>query len=105
MTIFKADSLVSVRPEGNKFYRHTGEGMKAILEQDKFTKLEREAIYKYTGGIILTVKSSSVVSGKLVHGNVGHVVIGEKAALNVDSAFEKELCHNLLPLTEIEKTT
>ena len=105
MTIFKADSLVSVRPEGNKFYRHTGEGMKAILEQDKFTKLEREAIYKYTGGIILTVKSSSVVSGKLVHGNVGHIVIGEKAALNVDSAFEKELCHTLLPLTEIEKTT
>jgi CMP-N-acetylneuraminic acid synthetase len=104
LAIFKADSLVSVRPEGNKFYRHTGDGMQAILQQDQFTKLEREALYKYTGGIILTHKASSIKSGKLIYGNVGHIVVGEKAALNVDSNFEKQICHNLLTKSEFEKT-
>ena len=105
LVIFKADSLVSVRPEDDKFYRHTGNGMEAILEQDNFTKLEREALYKYTGGIILTNKSSSLKVEKLIHGNVGHIVISEKAALNVDSSFEKQVCFNLLSNLEIEKTT
>src|SRR5690606_13833460 len=59
LTIFNADSLVSVRPEDSKFYRHTGNGMRAILEQDNFTKLERESLYRYTGGVILAnIKSS-----------------------------------------------
>ncbi len=105
LVIFKADSLVSVRPEDNKFYRHTGNGMEAILEQDNFTKLEREALYKYTGGILLTNRSSSLKAGKLIHGNVGHIVIGEKAALNIDSSFEKQLCLNILSQLQLEKTT
>ena len=28
--------------------------MKAINDQDKFTKMEREAIYKFTAGLMLT---------------------------------------------------
>lgn len=96
LAIFKADSLISVRSEENKFFRHTGEGMRAILEQDKFTKLEREALYKYTGGILLANIESALKNQKLVHGNVGHIVIGEKAALNADSKFERRLCNHLL---------
>ncbi|MGB6151705.1 MAG: hypothetical protein WBG48_06910, partial [Pricia sp.] len=105
LVIFKADSLVSVRPEDDKFYRHTGNGMQAILEQDNFTKLEREALYKYTGGILLTNRLSSLNAEKLIHGKVGHIVISEKAALNVGSSFEKQVCFNLLSNLEIEKTT
>jgi len=104
LAIFKADSLVSVRPESNKFYRHTGDGMKAILEQDNFTKLEREAIYKYTGGLILTNKKTAVKYGQLVHGKVGHIVIGEMATLNVESSFEKELCYKLLETADVGKS-
>ncbi len=96
LAIFKADSLVSVRPEHNKFYRHTGDGMKTILHQDEFTKLEREALYKYTGGIILTNIQSAIKADRLVHGKVGHIVVEEKASLNVESPFEKELCNNLI---------
>lgn len=101
LAIFKADSLVSVRPESNKFYRHTGNGMETILQQDNFTKLEREAIYRYTGGIIAGIIDSSLEKGQLVQGNVGHVVISEKAALNVESEFEKHICHQLI--TDLEK--
>ena len=100
LAIFKADSLISVRAESNKFFRHTGKGMETILEQDKFTKLEREAIYRYTGGIIVGNIASALKLGNLVHGNVGHVVISEKAALNVESEFEKRICHQLVNETE-----
>ena len=105
LSIFKADSLVSVRPEGNKFYRHTGDGMRAILKQDTFTKLERESIYKYTGGLILSNIKTAKKSGKLIHGNVGHIVVNEEAALNVDSIFEKQICNYILPNLKLEKIT
>jgi len=105
LSIFNADSLVSVRPEDNKFYRHTGDGMQAILKQDTFTKLERESIYKYTGGLILSKINSAIESQKLVHGNVGHIVIDERASLNVDSSFEKEICNYILPNLAVEKIT
>lgn len=104
LAIFKADSLLSVRPEGNKFYRHTGDGMQAILKQDMFTKMERESIYKYTGGILLSIKKSALAIKKLVHGNVGHIVIGEQAALNVDSSFERKVSYKLLSDIQIEET-
>jgi glycosyltransferase involved in cell wall biosynthesis len=105
LAIFKADSLITVRPESNKFYRHTGEGMKAILHQDMFTKLEREALYKYTGGVILVRIKSALEAGRLVHGNVGHIVIGEEETLNVESAFERRICHSLLAGEHVEKST
>ncbi|MFX0556027.1 glycosyltransferase [Maribacter sp. CXY002] len=105
LSIFKADSLISVRPEGNKFYRHTGDGMQAILKQDMFTKMERESIYKYTGGVLLSNKKSALKNGKLVHGNVGHIVVGEQASLNVDSSFERKVSYSLLAEQQIEKTT
>lgn len=96
LAIFNADSLVSVRPEVNKFFVHTGNGMKAILQQEKFTKLEREEIYKYSGGVILSKKSTAKENRKLIHGKVGHVVIEEKASLNAMSSFERKLCNDLL---------
>ena len=104
LAIFKADSLLSVRPEGNKFYRHTGDGMQAILKQDMFTKMERESIYKYTGGILLSIKESALKAGKLVHGNVGHIVVDEQASLNVDSSFERKVSYKLLSDIQIGKT-
>ena len=79
--------------------------MQAILKQDMFTKMERESIYKYTGGILLSVKKSALKRGKLVHGNVGHIVVGEQAALNVDSSFERKVSYSLLAEKQVEETT
>lgn len=103
LAIFKADSLISVRPEGNKFFRHTGQGMQTILEQDKFTKLERESLYKYSGGILLTNIKSAIEQKSIVHGNVGHIVIGEKASVNIESAFERRIANYLLQKEKLEK--
>lgn len=102
LAIFKADSLISVRPEGNKFFRHTGQGMRTILEQDKFTKLERESLYKYSGGILLANVKSAIEKKSIVHGNVGHIVIEEKAAVNIESVFERKVANYLLQKEKLE---
>ena len=54
MYLFETDSVISVRKENNSFFRGSENGLQPIIEQDKFTKLEREDLYKYSGGMILT---------------------------------------------------
>jgi glycosyltransferase involved in cell wall biosynthesis len=88
LVIFKADSVVSVRPDSSMYYRHTGSGMQPILDQDKFTKLEREALYKSAGGIMLTKLSQLHQTGKSVSGNVAHIVVESKEAFAIQSKFE-----------------
>ena len=42
MAIFNLDSLISVRQDNSLFYNHDGNGMKAVNDQDKFTKMEEK---------------------------------------------------------------
>lgn len=91
MMIFKSDSLISVRPETNMLYQHNGAGMHPILNQEKFSKLERDALYKYTGGLSLTDMRYYQKSGKLIGARVGHIIIDQKAAHGVFSEYDLKL--------------
>jgi len=95
LAIFKADSLLSVRIERSTLYQHHGSGMVSILEQDKFTKLEREALYKGVGGVMLCTVNSYFQEKKLLAGKVGHVVVDELAAHGVFSQFDLEVARAL----------
>lgn len=90
LVIFKADSLISVRPDNRTYYQHTGSGMTPILDQNKFTKLEREALYKGAGGILLTrvdnLKEQNILAGK-----VGHIVVNELESFGVFSKLDFDL--------------
>jgi glycosyltransferase involved in cell wall biosynthesis len=87
MTIFKADCLMSVRPDNSMYYQHNGTGLQPILDQDKFTKLEREAIYKGTGGVVVSMIQSMLETNKPLHGKIGHIVVNDTAAVDVLSYF------------------
>ena len=91
MAIFEADSLVSVRQDNSLFFHHDGGGMKAIYDQDKFTKLEREAIYKYAGGLMLTKMELFKKENTLLGGRTSHVVVNQKAAMGLFSDFDIKL--------------
>ena len=94
--IFKADSLLSVRPENASFYQHHGYGMKSILEQrDDFTHLEREALYKAVGGIQLTTMQAFKKHKKILPGSVGHIVVDQKTAIGIFSGFDLQLARLL----------
>jgi glycosyltransferase involved in cell wall biosynthesis len=88
LTIFNADSLISVRPDNKMYFQHIGHGLIPILEQDKFTRLEREAIYKGQGGIMLSKVDNFKNSGKMLSGKVGHIVVDEKVSFGVFSTWD-----------------
>ncbi len=92
LKLFRTDSLISVREESNMFFHHDGSGMKPILGQEKQTKLERDLLYRYAGGIIVVKKSSFLREQKLICGRVGHIVVHQKMALQMRSKLDLEIC-------------
>ena len=95
MFLFDSDSLVSVRVENSLFYQHKGSGMEPILRQDQFTKLEREALYRQTGGMIVSKIETLRKMERLIGGKVGHIVLDQKSAMGLNSAIDLELANYL----------
>lgn len=88
LLLFKVDSVLSVRPDNRMYYQHTGHTLKPILEQDQFTKMEREAIYKGAGGLVISSIESFKKYGKINGGKTSHVVVDEQTAFGVFSEFD-----------------
>jgi CMP-N-acetylneuraminic acid synthetase len=95
LTLFNGDSLLSVRPDNRMYYQHIGHGMVPILDQDKFTKLEREALYKGAGGIVISTLKNYRVNNRMVGGKVGHIVMEQQEAFGVFSEFDLQLIKSL----------
>jgi glycosyltransferase involved in cell wall biosynthesis len=91
ITLFKSDAVLSVRPDNRMFYQHNGHSLVPILEQDKFTKLEREALYMGAGGVVLSTIDNFKKEGKLVAGRISHIVVDQKTAFSVNDPFSLEL--------------
>lgn len=96
LSIFKADSLITVRPENRMFYQHKGDGMIPILDQDKFTKLEREALYRGAGGITLSLTQSFRDHNKITGGKVSHIILDEKSSFGILSAYDFEIFKKII---------
>ena len=96
LQIFEADSLISVRAEPDMFFQHDGGGMKPILGMEKFTKLERDILYRYTGGVILTQTSKFKKHQELITGKVGHIELDQKSTLRISSSFDLKVAELLL---------
>lgn len=91
MFLFQADSLISVREETNSFFRPTGNGMEPILDQDKFTKLEREAIYKHVGGVSVIKVDEFLRNKSLISGKVGHIVVDQISSHGIHSDIDFQI--------------
>ena len=94
-TLFQADSVISVRPENRIFYQHDGHSLKPIMSQDKFIKLEREALYKSTGGLILLTKSSFFKENALESKKISHIVLDEKSSFAVFTKFDYDIFNRI----------
>ncbi len=85
MAIFKTDSLVSVRTNNNMLFQHRGHGLKPIFNQDKLTRLEREALYEKAGGIMITKIKCFEKERKFLAGGIGHIVVDRRTAQAVQT--------------------
>jgi len=91
MYLFDSDSLISVRQEAGILYQHLGNGMQAILNQDKVIKLEREALYKQGGGIIVVKTTKFLEEKKIVTGKIGHIMMDQLSAMGIFTDFDFQL--------------
>ncbi|MCP1663268.1 glycosyltransferase involved in cell wall biosynthesis [Methanocalculus sp. AMF5] len=91
MTIFKTDSLLSVRPDTRTFFQHNGHGMTPILNQDSYTRYEREALYKGAGGIVSSTVENFKINKKMASGKIGHVIVDQRTAFGIFSDFDMYL--------------
>ena len=85
MYLFNTDSVISVRAENNRYFRATENGLKPISNQDQFSKLEREDIYRYSGGMIATKLDFYKKEYNFFGGKNGHVIIDEKSSFELNS--------------------
>ncbi|WMN06391.1 glycosyltransferase [Marivirga arenosa] len=95
LTLFKSDAVLSVRPDNRLYYQHNGKSLNPILNQEKFTKLEREALYKGVGGIVLSTMDNFHKHGNMSEGRISHVVVDQKSAFGIFSSFDFEIYQNL----------
>ena len=94
--IFKADSVVGVRPDNETYYQHDGSGLYPILDQGQHTKYERDILYKGIKAISLTRKEVFLKTGRLLKGKLSHIVLSPKAALEINTNFNLNLYQLLL---------
>lgn len=96
LLIFGADVVVGVRPETSVLYQHHGRGLIPIFNQDRFTRLEREALFRMSGGL-LAFRTEAVRRGLAAPDLLrGHVVIDQKSALGLFSALDLEIARKLM---------
>ena len=100
MTLFGTDSIISVRPDNSIFFQHHGDGLHPILNRDKFTKLEREVLFKQSGGITVVRKAFFDKSKQVLSGKIGHIMIDQKAAIGLFSKIDFEIISDILRKTQ-----
>lgn len=88
IALFKSDAVLTVRPDNKTYYQHTGHQLKPILDQDKFTRLEREALYRGSAGVMACTRKSFERNGTINAGAISHVVVDEKTAFGIHSEFD-----------------
>lgn len=98
LTLFKSDAVLSVRPDNRLYYQHTGRSLQPILNQEKFTKLERDALYKAVGGIVLSTVKNFFEHGKTTEGRISHIVVDPKTAFGVFGPFDFEIMQKLFSI-------
>lgn len=96
LTIFKADSVIAVKPDNSTYYQHNGHGMQPILDQDKFTKYERNAIYKRYSAVTATTKNNYLKNNNFVSGKISHIVLDQKSAFEIKTNFHWSLYQLLI---------
>jgi CMP-N-acetylneuraminic acid synthetase len=85
LTIFDLDSVISVCEELAYCYQHGRNGLVPI-QKERQLRLERKAIYKENGAIILS-RTESIVEDEIMGKRLGHIVMLPEESIKIDSRF------------------
>ncbi|MCB0392289.1 MAG: glycosyltransferase [Bdellovibrionales bacterium] len=94
MRIYEVDAVESVIEDNSIFYKHDGKGLKP-LNPDSYLRLERDDIFKRSGGIHLLKPSIVSKSKSSLDLKTGHIVIDEEASFQVRTQLDIKLANFL----------
>jgi len=95
LTIFKADSVISVQEELAQLFQHRKQGLALINETHGELRLEREALYRGNGAIHLS-RTDVLESGRLLGDRVSHIVMLPEESLKIHNEFDLWMAERIL---------
>ncbi len=99
MFLFGSDSILGVRSDNSVFYQHHGDGLHPIMNREKYTRLEREALFKQVGGISAVSKAAFLHTKQVVTKQVGHVMVDQLSSLGLFTKLDWKIAEDLLKNT------
>lgn len=100
LLVFDADLVIGVRPETALLFQHHGNGLVPVANMDKFTRLEREALFRLAGG--LTAFRSTALEHGLMDPELrrSHVVVDQRSAHGLFTEFDYQMARVLVDQTK-----
>ena len=92
--IFNADSVISVKENPRFMYKHGENGLEPLFEKRKL-KLERDFLFEESGGIIVS-KRNAINENSLLGEKIGHVILTENEAVDIEDKFTFWLASKIL---------
>lgn len=95
LTIFKADSVISVQEELSQLFRHRKHGLQLMNKANAELRLEREALYRGNGAIHLS-RTDVIDGGKLLGQRVTHIVMLPEESIKIHTEFDLWMAERIL---------
>ena len=96
LKIFNVDTVISVQEELAPCYQHRKFGLEPINQSSHSLRLERDAIYKENGAIILSNIDKLLETKSLYGGSIGHIVMLQEESVKINSEFELWLAESMI---------
>lgn len=96
LTIYNVDTVVSVQEELAHCYHHRKSGLEPINKSPRDFRLERDAIFKENGSIILSKTDKLLETKSFFGGLIGHIVMLPEESVKINSEFELWLAEKIL---------
>jgi spore coat polysaccharide biosynthesis protein SpsF (cytidylyltransferase family)/sialic acid synthase SpsE/glycosyltransferase involved in cell wall biosynthesis len=84
LSVYSADSSISVSEEKSNFYHHSGLGLKPLSTNTNL-HLERDILYKETGGLHCVRYDSFLKTGKISSECETHIILDESSSFKIET--------------------
>jgi|APSaa5957512535_1039671.scaffolds.fasta_scaffold33475_2 glycosyltransferase involved in cell wall biosynthesis len=90
-TIFDVDTVIGVRHNNKKHFRHNGKGLVPIDENPEFLRLEGSQLFTRVSGYLLREIKSYKKNGKAMGEKIGHIMMDRKAMFEIEDDMDIEI--------------
>jgi glycosyltransferase involved in cell wall biosynthesis len=96
LQLYDVDNVDGVRPDNDMFYVHKGNGLEPWHGMEPWSKsktlrLERQELYRRTGGIHLILTNTLFEKKNILGGKIGHIILDQSASFSIRSELDWDI--------------